>query len=395
MFVGACATDVRIDSVIHIAVISAEHKRGRIVRIVPPVRAFSEPCQLVSSAGMWFSAERISDATWYRAALRLTPHLLWAAVALLALDLVMRGAHAQQASHVPRIGILSPYAVSGSSFQDDVKRGLADLGYVEGATVTYETKFANGRTDRLLMLATDLVQLKADVIVTTTAPAVRAAMEATTAIPIVMGGVDDAVEQGFVASLAKPGGNVTGASWLNIDLTAKRLDLLKQALPGLSRVAILREAIGAGVTARAVMLAAQTLNMQVFILEVRASSELDDAFSEMNRIGVGALSVLESPLMTAESNWVASLALQHRIPAIFPERRFLEAGGLISYGPSLRTTYRQATNYIDRILKGAKPGELPVEQPTDFTLVVNQRAAKHLGLSLPEAILVRADDIIE
>lgn len=344
---------------------------------------------------MWFSAERISDATWHRAALRLTAHLLCAAVALLALDLVMRGAHAQQASHVPRIGILSPYAVSGSSFQDDVKRGLADLGYVEGATVTYETKFANGRTDRLPMLATDLVQFKADVIVTTTAPAVRAAMEATTAIPIVMGGVDDAVEQGFVASLAKPGGNVTGASWLNIDLTAKRLDLLKQALPGLSRVAVLREAIGAGVTARAVMLAAQTLNMQVFILEVRASSELDDAFSEMTRIGVAALSVLESPLMTAESNWVASLALQHRIPAIFPERRFLEAGGLISYGPSLRTTYRQAANYIDRILKGAKPGELPVEQPTDFTLVVNQRAAKHLGLSLPEAILLRADDIIE
>jgi len=151
---------------------------------------------------MWFSAECITDATWHRAALRLTAHFLWAAVALLALNLVMRGAHAQQASHVPRIGILSPYAVSGSSFQDDVKRGLADLGYVEGATVTYETKFANGRTDRLPMLATDLVQLKANVIVATTAPAVRAAMEATTAIPIVMGGVDDAVEQGFVGSLA-------------------------------------------------------------------------------------------------------------------------------------------------------------------------------------------------
>jgi putative ABC transport system substrate-binding protein len=296
---------------------------------------------------------------------------------------------------VPRIGILSPYAVSGSSFQEDVKRGLADLGYVEGATVTYETRFAVGRTDRLPILANDLVQLKVDVIVTTTAPAVRAAMEATTAIPIVMGGVDDAVEQGFVASLAKPGGNVTGASWLNVDLTAKRLDLLKQALPGLSRVAVLREAIGAGVTARAVMLAGQTLNLQVFILEVRAPNELDDAFSEMTRIGVGGLSVLESPLMTAESNRVAFLALQHRIPAIFPEPRFLEAGGLISYGPSLPSTYRQAAKYIDRILKGSKPGDLPVEQLTQFTLVVNQRSAKLLGLSLPEAILLRADDIIE
>jgi putative ABC transport system substrate-binding protein len=338
---------------------------------------------------MWLRAERISEATWHRTALRRTARLLWVAVTLLALDLTVQGAH------VPRIGVLSPYAVSGSSFQDDVKRRLTDLGYVEGATINYETRFADGRTDRLPILANDLVQLKVDVVVTTTAPAVRAAMGATTAIPIVMGGVDDAVEQGFVASLARPGGNVTGASWLNVQLTAKRLDLLKQALPGLSRVAVLREAIGAGATARAVMLAAQTLNLQVFILEVRASNELDDAFSEMTRTGVGALSVLESPLMAAESKRVAYLALQHRIPAIFPERRFLEVGGLISYGPSLPTTYRQAANYIDRILKGAKPGDLPVEQPTQFTLVVNQGSAKLLGLSLPEAILLRADDIIE
>ena len=346
---------------------------------------------------MWLRTERISNATWHGTVPRRAVQLFFfcAGVILLAPDVAVRSALAQQASHVPRVGVLSPYAVSESSFQDDVKRGLAELGYMEGATVTYETRFADGRTDLLPILANDLVQLKVNVIVTTTAPAIRAAMEATTAIPIVMAGVDDAVEQGFVASLAKPGGNVTGASWLNVQLTAKRLDLLKQALPGLSRVAVLREAIGAGVTARAVMLAAQTLNLQVFILEVRASNELDDAFSEMTRMGVGALSVLESPLMTAESKRVADLALQHRIPAIFPEGGFLEAGGLISYGPSLPTTYRQATNYIDRILKGSKPGELPVEQPTQFTLVVSQRTAKLLGLSLPEAILLRADDIIE
>ena len=344
---------------------------------------------------MWRSGECVFNATWHGTVPRRAAQFFWAAVILLALDVAVRSAVAQPASHVPRVGVLSPYAVTGSSFQDDVKRRLADLGYVEGTTVTYETRFADGRTDLLPILANDLVQLKVNVIVTTTAPAIRAAMEATTAIPIVMAGVDDAVEQGFVASLAKPGGNVTGASWLNVQLTAKRLDLLKQALPGLSRVAVLREAIGAGVTARAVMLAAQTLNLQVFILEVRASNELDDAFSEMTRMGVGALSVLESPLMTAESKRVADLALQHRIPAIFPEGGFLEAGGLISYGPSLPITYRQATNYIDRILKGSKPGELPVEQPTQFTLVVSQRTAKLLGLSLPEAILLRADDIIE
>jgi ABC-type uncharacterized transport system substrate-binding protein len=296
---------------------------------------------------------------------------------------------------VPRVGILSPYLVSGSSFQDDVKRGLTDLGYVEGSMVAYETRFAEGHTDRLPTLAADLVERKVNVIVTTTAPAVRAAMQATTTIPIVIGGVDDAVEQGFVASLAKPGGNVTGTSWLNVELSEKRMDLLKQALPGLARVAVLREAVGAGTTARAAMIAAQRLGLQIYILEVRAPSELDDAFTEMSRIGVGAVSVVESPMITAEGSRIASLALRHRIPAIFPERRFLEAGGLMSYGPSFPRTYRQAATYVDRIIKGAKPAELPVEQPTLFTLLVSQRSAKLLGLSLPEAILLRADEIIE
>jgi putative ABC transport system substrate-binding protein len=313
---------------------------------------------------------------------------------IVLLGLTVRAAFAQQVQPIPRVGILSPYAL-GTSFQDDIIKELTDLGYAQGRTIVYETRYADGQTDRLSRLAADLVQLKVNVIVTTTAPAVRAAMEATATVPIVMGGVDDAVEQGFVASLARPGGNVTGTSWLNVELTEKRLDLLKQALPGLSRVAVLREAIGAGVTARAVMLAAQTLNLQVSILEVRSADELDDAFSEMSRIGVGALSVLESPLMTAESSRIANLALRHRIPAIFPERRFLEAGGLISYGPSLPIMYRQAAVYIDRILKGAKPAELPIEQPTLFTLVVNRRSAKLLGLSLPEAMLVRADEIVE
>jgi len=284
---------------------------------------------------------------------------------------------------------------SGSSFQDDVKRGLTDLGYTEGVTIAYETRFADGWTDRLPALAAEVVQRKVDVIVTTTAPAVRAAMQATTTVPIVVGGVDDAVEQGFVASLAKPGGNVTGTSWLNVELSEKRLDLLKQALPGLSRIAVLREAVGAGTTAGAAMIAAQRLGLQIHILEVRAPNELDDAFSEMSRIGVGALSVVESPMITAEGNRIASLALRHGIPTIFPDRRFLEAGGLMSYGPSLPKTYRQAATYIDRIIKGAKPAELPVQQPTLFTLLVSQRSARILGLSLPEAILVRADEIIE
>ena len=257
------------------------------------------------------------------------------------------------------------------------------------------TRFAEGHTDWLPALAADLVQRKVNVIVTTTAPAVRAAMQATTAIPIVIGGVDDAVEQGFVTSLAKPGGNVTGTSWLNVELIEKRLDLLKHALPGLTRVAVLREAVGAGTTARAAITAAQRLGLQIYILEVRAPNELDDAFTEMRRIGVGALSVVESPMITAEGSRIASLALRHRIPAIFPDHRFLEAGGLMSYGPSFPATYRQAATYVDRIIKGTKPAELPVEQPTLFTLLVSQRSAGFLGLSLPEAILMRADEMIE
>ena len=317
----------------------------------------------------------------------------WAVLLLLALS--AQPALAQQSPQLPRVGILSPYLVSGSSFQDDVKRGLTELGFVEGTKIAYEARFADGHTDRLPALAADLVQRKVDVIVTTTAPAVRAAMQATTTTPIVIGGVDDAVEQGFVASLAKPGGNVTGTSWLNVELSEKRLDLLKQAVPGLSRIAVLREAVGAGTMARAIMIAAQRLGVLIYILEVRAPNELDDAFSEMNRIGVGALSVVESPMITAEGSRIASLALRNRIPAIFADRRFLEAGGLMSYGPSLPKTYRQAATYVDRIIKGANPAELPVEQPTLFTLLVSQRSARLLGLSLPEAILVRADEIIE
>jgi putative ABC transport system substrate-binding protein len=319
----------------------------------------------------------------------------WRCTALLVLALSTPPALAQRASQVPRVGILSPYLPSGSSFLDEVKHRLTDLGYAEGSRVTYEPRFAEGQTDRLPTLAADLVQRKVDVIVTTTAPAVRAAMQATTAIAIVIAGVDDAVEQGFVVSLARPGGNVTGISWLNVALSEKRLDLLKQALPGLARVAVLREAVGAGTTAHAAMMAAQRLGLQMDVLEVRAPNELDEAFTEMTRIGVGALSVVESPMITAERTRIGSLTLRHRIPAIFPDRRFLEAGALMSYGPSLPSTYREAATYVDRIIKGAKPADLPVQQPTLFTLLVSERSAKLLGLSLPEAILLRADEIIE
>jgi putative ABC transport system substrate-binding protein len=317
------------------------------------------------------------------------------ATVLLLVAIAQLAVAQEQTSGVPRVGILSPYTESGSSFQNEVKRGLLDLGYVEGKTLEFASKFADGRTDQLPRLARELVQLKVNVIVTTTAPAVRAAKQATSTVPIVIGGVDDAVEQGFVASLAKPGGNVTGTSWLEAELSGKRLDLLKQALPGLSRIAILREAVAGGASARAVMATARGLGVQAHIWELRAPNELDDAFSDMARNGVGALSVLQSPMITTETSRIAYLAAHHRLPTIFPDRHFINVGGLMSYGPSLPSMYRRAASYVDRILKGAKPSDLAVEQPTVFELVVSLATAKALGVELAPGFLARVDEVIE
>jgi len=317
------------------------------------------------------------------------------AVVLLFVTLIAPPALPQQTSRVPRVGILSPYTASGSSFQDDIKRGLINLGRLEGKTVEFESRFADGRSDELPRLATELVQLRMDIIVTTTAPAVRAAKQATSTVPIVMGEVDDAVEQGFIASLARPGGNVTGTSWLNTELNGKRLDLLKQALPGLSRVGVLREAVAAGASARGIMAAARALGVQVYIWELRLPNELNDVFSDMARNGVDALSVLQSPMIVTESSRIVQLVAQHRLPTIFPDRHFIDAGGLMSYGPSMPSMYRLAATYVDRILKGERPSDLPVQQPTKFELVVNQKTAKALRLTIPESFLLRADEVIE
>jgi putative ABC transport system substrate-binding protein len=318
-----------------------------------------------------------------------------AVAASLFVTLIAPAALPQQTSRVPRVGILSPYTASGSSFQNDVKRGLNELGHREGKTIEFESRFADGRTDQLPRLATELVQFKPDVIVTTTAPAVRAARQATSTVPIVMGEVDDAVEQGFITSLARPGGNVTGTSWLNTELNGKRLDLLKQALPGLSRVGVLREAVAGGASARGIMAAARALGIQVYIWELRLPDELNDVFSDMARNRVDALSVLQSPMIVTESGRILELVGQHRLPAIFPDRHFIDAGGLMSYGTNLPGMYRRAAMYVDRILKGAKPSELAVEQPTVFEFVVNLAAARTLGLTMPPSVLAGADEVIE
>lgn len=313
----------------------------------------------------------------------------------LMLGLPTEKAAAQESSRLPRVGILSPYAAEVSSFEDDVKSGLMELGYVEGQSIEFEIVFADGRTDQLSALASLLVGRDVNVIVTTTAPAVHAVKQAAAAIPIVIGGVDDAVAQGFIASLAKPGGNVTGTSWMEAELNGKRLDLLKQTLPQASRIGVLREAVGGGASAQAVMLAAQSLGVQVYIWELRAPNELPDVFADMASRRVEGFSVLQSPMITSEVTRIVSLALNHGLPAIFPDRRFVEAGGLMSYGPDLRSMHRRAANYVDRILKGASPAGLPVEQPTDFELVINLEAAKALGIEVPPSVLARASELIE
>jgi putative ABC transport system substrate-binding protein len=312
------------------------------------------------------------------------------AVGLLAAPLA---AEAQRVSKLPRVGILSPFTSASDSFLEAFRQGLRDLGYVEGQNVLLEYRSAEGTADRLPGLAAQLTRLRVDVIVTTTSPGAQAAKQATTTIPIVLGGADDAVEQGFVVSLARPGGNVTGVSWLSTELSAKRLELLKEALPKVTSVAVLREAVGGAASLRATEAAAHSLGVRLRVIELRDSTELPSAFAAMIHEHVGALMLLQGPMLTSQQRQVLDLAAKNRLPAIFSDGALVEAGGLMSYGPKLVDVYQRAAAYVDKVLKGARPGDLPVEQSTQFELRVNPRTAKMLRLSLPPSILLRADVI--
>jgi putative ABC transport system substrate-binding protein len=302
-------------------------------------------------------------------------------------------AEAQRASKLPRVGVLSPFMSASDPFLGAFRQGLRELGYLEGQNVVLEYRSAEGTGDRLPGLAAELTRLRVDVIVTTTSLGAQAAKQATTTTPIVLGGVDDAVEQGFVASLARPGGNVTGASWLNTELSAKRLEFLKEALPKLTHVAVLREAVGGAASLRATEGAARSLGVRLRVIELRDPNELPSAFAAITHERVGALMLLQGPMLASQQRQILELAAKNRLPAIFPDGTLVEAGGLMSYGPKLVDFYRRAAAFVDKILKGARPGDLPVEQPTQFELRVNLRTAKALHLSLPQSILVRADVI--
>jgi ABC-type uncharacterized transport system substrate-binding protein len=312
-------------------------------------------------------------------------------------------AAAQPAGKVWRIGWLLTGSLESPEtrlLRDAFREGVRERGYIEGQNIVIEYRPADGRIERFPRLASELVRLKLDLIIAANTLAARAAQQATTTIPIVVPVMGDPVGDGLVASLARPGGNITGLTFLGPELVPKRVGLLKEALPRVSRVAALWHPGGysEGTTRNMVKqteAAAQTLGVQLQLVGVRGPDELDRAFSTMTREHADALIVFPSPMLFNERRRIVDLAVQHRLPSISVGREFVELGGLIAYGASIPGLVRRSAIYVDKILKGAKPGDLPIEQPTKFELVINLKTAKTLGLTIPPAVLARADEVIQ
>ena len=305
---------------------------------------------------------------------------------------------AQHAAKVPRLGLLIPG--SSSAFAPRIeafRHGLRDLGYVEGRNITIEYRFAEGQDDRLPALVAELIRLQVDIMVTDGEAAILVAQHATTTIPIVMAVSSDPVGIGFVASLARPGGNITGLSFMLTEVSGKRLELLQEAVPKLSHVAVLWDPANPSSTLgfKETQTAAHALGLPLQSLEVRGPDEFDQAFAAMSREHADALVVLSNPLFFSHRRQLAELAVKHRLPAIFLFREYVEAGGLMAYGANLNAMYRRAAYYVDRILKGTKPADLPVEQPVKFELVINLKTAQALDLTIPPTLLFRADEVIK
>jgi putative ABC transport system substrate-binding protein len=312
-------------------------------------------------------------------------------------------AAAQQAGKVARIGYLVTGSLESSETRvtlEAFRQGLREHGYVEGQNLVIEYRAADGKIERFPRLATELTRLKVDLIVAGNTPGARAAQQATTTIPIVAGAMGDPVGDGLVASLSRPGGNITGLTFLGPELVPKRLGLLKEALPKVSRVGALRHPGAFGERTTRDMLketeaAARALGVQLQLVEVRGPDELDRAFSTMSNERSEALIMLPSTMLFNERRRIIALAAKHRLPSMFNARESAELGGLISYGASLPDLIRRSATHVDKILKGAKPGDLPVEQPTKFELVINLKTAKALGLTIPQSLLLRADEVIQ
>ena len=321
-------------------------------------------------------------------------------VMLLALVAAPFAAEAQQAGKLARIGYLVTNRAANPHLHDAFRKGLRDLGYVEGRNLVIEYRDVEGKVERLPALAAELVALKLDVIVAPGTLQALAAKQATRTVPIVFIALSDPVGSGVVLSLAQPGGNVTGLSNLNAELVGKRLEQVIQVVPGARRVVFLWQPGALGERAEKDMLkeaeaAARAIRAQPQFVEARGPGDLDEAYAEMVRARANALTVLPSTMFFTEQRRLADLAAKNRLPAVYPLREFVEAGGLMSYGPHVGDLFRRAATYVDKILKGTKPGELPVEQPTKFELVINLKTAKALGLTIPQSLLLRADQVIE
>ncbi len=307
-------------------------------------------------------------------------------------------AQAQQPKTIPRIGYVgtgSP-ALSGHHAQT-FAQGLRELGYAEGQNIAIEYRWAEGKLESLPGFVADLIRLKVDVIVSSATPAIRIAKEQTNTVPIVMAGVTDPVGNGFVASLSRPGGNITGLTHVAPDLTGKRLELLKEVVPRLSRVAVLwnPKQPGQAVAYKESQVAAQTLKLTLISMEARNREELERVLSGTAKKQAEAIFELPDPVIFLNRELIAQFAAKHRLPAMYSFREYVDAGGLMSYGTSFPGLFHRAATYVDKILKGAKPADLPVEQPTKFELIINLKAARQIGLTIPSTVLARADKVIK
>ena len=307
-------------------------------------------------------------------------------------------ADAQQTKNVPRIGFLGGSSASAySGFIDAFRKSLRDLGYVEGQNIAIEYRYADGKRDRLSDLSADLIRLKVDVILVSGSLAIGALKNATKRIPIVMTTVEDPVAQGFVDSLARPGGNITGLTNLAPELSGKRLELVKETLPKIDRVAVLWDPLGPGpaVAFKETQAVAPPMGLQLQSLEIRSPNDFEGAFKAAIAERSGAVIVLQSFLTNAHRRRIVDLALTHRLPGMYTQMEYVEVGGLMSYAPSYTAIYGRAATYVDKILKGTKPADLPVEQPMKFELVINLKTAKQIGLTIPPNVLARADRVIK
>jgi putative tryptophan/tyrosine transport system substrate-binding protein len=317
------------------------------------------------------------------------------AVVLLAVGVITE---AQQPTKVPRIGYLGAASRTTSPARIEAfRQGLHELGYVEGKNIVIDYRWTEGKLDRLPALASELVRLKVEVIVTSGPAATRAAKEATSTIPIVMAQDNDPVGNGFVASLARPGRNITGLATLAPEIGGKRLELLKEIVPKLSRVAVLGTSTqpGSAQQLKEVERAAGALGVKLQYLDVLDPKDIEIAFREAAKGRAGAVLTLTSSILLSQRAQLAELAVKNRLPAIYAQSEFVQDGGLMTYGVNLNDLFRRAATYVDKILKGAKPADLPVEQPTKFEFIINLKTAKQIALTIPQSVLYRADKVIK